>query len=98
MKKILLLSHIPQRDEIPDMMLARSLTSEDVCVWKYPILGDSRNAICLVKPDIIILPEIRLEFTRDLAKLCQSWGIRVVQKRCEVGISRESNLDKDLNA
>jgi len=95
-KKILLLSHIPARDEIPDILLANSLTSSDVCVWKHPILAKAREAICLIKPDIVILPEVRLEFTRDLAMLCKSWGIKVVQKRCEMGISRETEITDEL--
>ena len=95
-KKILLLSHLPARDEMVDVMLANSLTSEDASVWKYPMLGRCREAICLIKPDIVILPEIRLEYTRDIAKWCKSWGIKVVQRRCEMGVTAETPMDDEL--
>ena len=96
-KKVMILSHIPVRDEMGDVMLANYLGQVGGAnVWKYPILGKPKEAICLIKPDIIVLPEIRLEFTRDIAKLCKEWGIKVVQKRCEMGISAETVMDDEL--
>ena len=95
--KIMILSHIPIRDEMGDVMLANYLSQHgNVNVWKYPILNKPKEVICLIKPDILILPEIRLEFTRDIAKLCKEWGIRVVQKRCEMGVSAETLMDDEL--
>ena len=94
--KLMLLSHLPVRDELPDTLFAHSLASEDVLVWKYPILADCRSAICLIKPDIVIVPEVRLEFTRDLVKNLKEWGVKVVQKRCEMGISSDTKAKNDL--
>lgn len=86
----MILSHLPGRDDVADIMLGNELSKLGCMVWKYPALGQQRLAICLIKPDIIILPEIRLEFMRDLAKQCKEWGIRVVQKRCEMGATEET--------
>jgi surface carbohydrate biosynthesis protein len=95
-KKILILSHIPTRDEMGDVMLANYMACKDACVWKISILGKCKDAICLIKPDILVLPEIRLEFTRDVAQQCKSWGVTVVQKRCEMGVSTETEMDEQL--
>jgi len=67
MKKVLILSHIPMRDEIVDNLIGNEL-SKDHMVWVASILQNPRQVICTVKPDIVLLPEIRLEFTRDLAR------------------------------
>jgi len=96
LRKVLLLSHLPYRDEIVDNLIARELDAHGICVWKYPILSNPRKAICMIQPDMVILPEIRIEFSRDLAKQCQEWGIRVIQRRGEMGVSSETPMTDEL--
>jgi len=96
-KKILVLSHIPQRDEIVDQLLVNALSQvNNVAVWKYPILVNPRMAICLLKPDIVVIPEVRIEFTRDMCKYLKEWGVTVVQRRCEMGVSAETEMTDEL--
>jgi len=94
--KVLIISHLPGRDDIADKMLAREFGKRGAMVWIYPILEHPHDAICTIKPDIVVLPEVRLEYTRDIAKYCHEWGCLVVQRRCEMGITGESEMDGDL--
>jgi len=87
MKKVLILSHIPMRDEIVDNLIGNEL-SKDHMVWVASILQNPRQVICTVKPDIVLLPEIRLEFTRDLARYLQEWGV--------MGVTKETELTEEL--
>lgn len=90
MKKIIIFTHNPIRDPITDDCLVSELTKRGHMVWKRGFLEDDRNMILCIRPDMIILPEIRCGYTLDLAKLCKSWGIQIVVRPCEVGISEES--------
>lgn len=89
MKKIILFSHNPQRDANFDAMLAQQLGKNNT-IWVRRFLGGDYQSITTIKPDVIILPEIRCEYTVDLAKQCKQYGIQVVVRACEVGITRES--------
>ncbi len=93
MKKIIVFSHIPPRDDAADAMLRLEL-SKDAMVWKFSILTYIRDIILHIQPDIVLLPEIRCQYTRDLAKQLHEWGVTVVQKRCEMGITAETELDE----
>lgn len=89
MKKIILFSHNPQRDANFDAMLANELGKTNM-VWVRKFLGGDYNAITTIKPHVIILPEIRCEYTVDLAKQCKQYNIAVVVRACEVGITKAS--------
>ena len=94
--KVLLLSHLPQRDDVVDTLIIKELEKRSINAWKYSILNNPRPMIMAIKPDIVILPEIRIEYTRDLAKQLQEWGVKVVQKRCEMGVSAETEMGEEL--
>lgn len=96
-KKILLLSHIPARDDIADNLIKKALEERGYLVWKQGILGYTRGLILLLKPDIIIYPEIRCSATVDTVKLLHEWNVTVVQRRCEMGITSESNMNEELS-
>jgi len=96
-KKILLLSHIPPRDDIPDNLIKKALEASGHLVWKQSVLSYTRGVILLLKPDIIIFPEIRCPATVDTVKLLHQWGAKIVQRRCEMGITAESEMSEELS-
>lgn len=90
MKKIIVFTHNIVRDPITDDCLSVELKKQGHSVFRRAFLADDKNMVLCTKPDIIVLPEIRCEYTRDYAKQCRDWGIKVVVRPCEVGISEES--------
>jgi surface carbohydrate biosynthesis protein len=90
MKKILMLLHMPGRDSGFDSMLAHELKTRGHMVWLKQFLTLDRQSICIIKPDILYVPEIRNEYTRDICNLVRQWGAQVVIKLCEFTITEES--------
>jgi len=90
MKKIIVLTHNPVRDPVTDDCLSACLRKKGHFVFRRGFLEDDKNMILCIKPNIVIVPEIRCEYTRDFAAQCKAWGIQVVVRPCEVGISAES--------
>ncbi len=97
-KKILLLSHLPYRDDVVDVMIKKALEDAGHVVFKVSALGQTRGEILLIQPDIVVFPEVRCESTRDMAELLTKWGVKVVQRRCEMGISKETPMSEELKA
>ncbi len=93
MKKIIVFSHIPTRDDAGDSVLVAELNGPAMA-WKFSVLSHIRNAILTIKPDVVVMPEMRCEYTRDVARQLHEWGVVVVQKRCEMGITAESEIDE----
>ena len=93
MKKIIVYTHNPVRDSITDDCLCVALRKEGHMVWKRTYLDMDRDAVVMIKPDLVVLPEIRCEYSVDFAKRCKEWGIQIVVRPCEVGISAESIAD-----
>ena len=87
-KKILMMSHLPTRDDVVDDCLIEELRKMGHIVWKGSILVNARDVICQIKPDIVIMPEIRCPFTANMVNVMDGWGIQVVVKRCEAGASK----------
>lgn len=96
MKKILVLSHMPTRDDVVDVMLTQELGKHAVS-WKVSVLDYIRGHCLSIKPDIVVFPEIRCEYTRDMVKQLHEWGVVVVQKRCEMGVTAESDIDAETH-
>ncbi|KKK85518.1 hypothetical protein LCGC14_2772500, partial [marine sediment metagenome] len=90
MKKIIVYTHNPVRDSITDDCLVDALRKEGHMVWKRIYLDRDKDAAVIIKPDLVIMSEIRCEYSVDFAKQCKQWGIQVVVRPCEVGISAES--------
>ncbi len=88
MKKVLIFTSLPQRDRVPDEILSEHLRKMGYDVRVTPFLPLNRMHILGMKPDIVILPEIRCHYTIGLANMMRTWGIRVVCKRCEGGCGR----------
>lgn len=90
MKKILFFTHNPYRDSLSDNLVNNALREAGHEVWSRGYLQNDKQMITCIKPDVVVLPEIRCEYTLDLAKQLKAWGCKVVVKMCEVGITRES--------
>lgn len=95
MKKIFILCHNQQRDRQFDSLLAHELKKDNM-VWLHYLLKNDRYNICLLKPDVVVLPEIRNEYTLELARRVKEWGGQVVVRHGEMGITEES-IDDDFN-
>lgn len=88
MRKVLILCNLPQRDMASDQILATKLREEGFEVRVVPFLPRPREHIIYYKPDIVIGPEARCEFTVDLYDRCMEWGIHAVAKRTEGGAAQ----------
>lgn len=80
---------VPQRDWIIDNLIANELKrrGHNACVRNY--LNDGRTAIIAEKPDVCIVPVVRCEYTRDFVTRLKSWGVTVIARRSEAGVSRK---------
>lgn len=97
MRRILIFSNLPQRDLPCDTLLAEHLRNLGNDVRQGPLnlnncdirqtnfLPDPRSHILFYKPDIVIGPEARCQFTVDFYRCCHEWGIQTVAKRTEMG-------------
>lgn len=84
-KRIMILNHVPPRDALPDKSIAGELQKLGHDVFVHSALKKLRIAICSIKPDVIVFPEIRLEYMQSIARQCKEWGIQVVVRRGEMG-------------
>jgi surface carbohydrate biosynthesis protein len=86
---VVILSLVPQRDWQADQMIADELVSRGhkACVRNY--VQDGRAAIIAERPDVVIMPVIRCEYSRDFATRMKQWGIKVIARRSEAGVSRK---------
>lgn len=89
MKKILLFCHNIQRDKQFDSMLEHELEKDNM-VWLTKMLAHDFRNICLIKPDVVVLPEIRNEYTLEIARRIKEWGGQIVVRHGEMGITEES--------
>lgn len=86
-----------QRDKHIDKLLAEQLRryGHEVVIRDY-IYG-ARESICYEKPDAIIHPMVGGEYKMDTVKKCKEWGVEVIVRRGEAGMSRESFAALDDN-
>ena len=98
--KVLLFTNLQQRDWQVDSILATELRKLNFEVRQADFLPHSRQHILFYKPDIIIGPEVRCEYTVDIAANCSKWGVVFVAKRTEGGAARAAwdKMGKDEKA
>jgi len=84
-RKVLILTNLPQRDQATDILLAKALVQHGFDVTVTPFLPKAREWILFGKPDIVVGPECRCEFTVDFYARMMEWGVKVVAKRTEGG-------------
>jgi surface carbohydrate biosynthesis protein len=89
-KKVLILTHNHGRDVFFDKLLEQELSNRGHKTWLRGYLKGDKAAVCAIKPDIVVLPEIRCEYTRDFAYQLKQWGVQVVVRLCEVAITEDS--------
>lgn len=87
-RKVLLLTNLPMRDAETDNILAMHLRNLGFEVRQHEFLPKAREHVLYYKPDIVIGPEARCEYTVDFYKRCKEWGIVTVAKRTEGGAAR----------
>ena len=85
---VLLLVNLPQRDLGTDMLIAEHLDHMGHNVHIAPFLPKPRNHVIYFKPDVVIGPEPRSQFTIDFYAHCMEWGIWTIAKRTEGGTSQ----------
>ena len=102
MRKVLLLTNLPVRDGPTDSIIASHLRNMGVEVREgifYPnkidiravnFLPSPREHVLFYKPDMVIGPEARCQFTIDFYRNCKSWGIQTVIRRTEGGCPRSA--------
>lgn len=90
MSKVIIYTHNPVRDPITDDCLSAALREKGHHVWRRNYLNADKEMVIYIKPDVIVMPEIRCEYSLDFAKQCKEWGCQIVVRPCEVGISEES--------
>lgn len=88
--KVSIQSNLPQRDKSTDEFLAEELRDLGYEVNVTDFLPKNREHILIYKPNLVVIPEARCEYTVDYIDLIRSWGIKVVIKRCEGGSAREA--------
>lgn len=94
--KILILTQLPIRDTPVDKLIAKHLRKMGHTVWvEYLIraLGTEtpggRKAVQLYKPELVVTPDIRGEYSRDLNEALRGMGLRTVLRRSEPGYSKD---------
>lgn len=101
-RKILLLTNLPVRDAPTDAIIATHLRNMGAEVREgimYPnkvdirmtnFLPSPREHVLFYKPDIVIGPEARCQFTIDFYQRCKEWGILTIARRTEGGCPRSA--------
>ena len=90
MNKIAIFSHMPQRDRHFDEFLYHELKKRGQAVWLLQYLQKDFEYLTTIKPDVVVVPEIRIEYGRDMAWQLKQYGCQVIVRCCEVGITEES--------
>ena len=88
--KISVLTNLPARDKSTDEYLGEELRDLGYEVNVTDFLPKNREHILLYKPNLVVLPEPRCEYTVDFIETVRKWGIKVVIKRCEGGAAHEA--------
>lgn len=85
--KILVLSMSPARDWTIDEQIGLELTKMGHQAVLRQFLQDGRDAVVIEKPDVALIPVVRCPYTRDFARRLKQWGVKVVARRSEAGVS-----------
>lgn len=83
MKKVLILTASPNRDEPIDLLIAKELTKLGCEPFVRPCLRQGRDSVLDLKPDIVVLPPIRNPYARDFAQACKDFGCAVITRHTE---------------
>lgn len=78
-----------QRDKVVDERIAKFLRTYGHDVERHGYVHNARLSVPYMKPDFVVVPMIGGLFKLDFVKKCKSWGIEVIVRRGEAGVSRE---------
>jgi len=90
MKKALIFTNLPQRDKVVDEILAENLRALGFEARVSMFLPHNRMHVLGMKPNVVILPEIRCQYTVEMVETMRSWGIIVISRRCEGGCGKRA--------
>lgn len=85
MRRVLILVNLKQRDSATDNLLATKLRERGFDVRVADYLPHNRQHVLFYKPNIVIGPEARCEYSVAFYKQCKEWGIYTIAKRTEGG-------------
>ena len=87
-KKIVILCHVVFRDLLIDNKLANILANKyGHAVWVRPFVGKGRSSIQEICPDVVVVTDVKAEYTRDYAKVLHDSGTYVISRRGEPAFS-----------
>lgn len=87
--KILTLTQSEPRDEQIDKILNRHLAEMGHTTAATNFVLNGRKGVTKLKPDAVILPEARCEYSRDFCETLNRMGILVIIRRTEPGFSKD---------
>lgn len=87
-KRVLCAVNLPQRDRLKNEILATHLRGRGFEVRVVDFLPRHREHILYWKPDVIVIPEARCEYTCKLCETLMSWDVITVILRTEPGCSK----------
>jgi len=95
--RVLVLSMVPSRDWDIDAQICAELKALGHIPILRKYLQDGRDAVVIERPDLVLVPPVRCPYTRDFATRCKQWGMKVVARRSEAGVSHAmyEKLDRD---
>ena len=93
--KILILTQSEPRDGQIDKKLSKELAllKHQMAVTNFVLNG--RKAVTKLKPDAVIIPEARCEYSRDFCEVLNEMGILVIIRRTEPGITKTDKRSED---
>ena len=78
-----------QRDKVVDERIAKYLRTYGHEVDVHGYIHNARQSVPYLKPDFVVVPMVGGQFKLDFVKKCKEWGIEVIVRRGEAGVSRE---------
>jgi len=82
-KKILILTASPQRDQVIDTLIGDKLKALGNEVWVRPCLRKGRDSVLELEPNVVVVPPIRNVYSRDLVEQLKKWNVGVVSRHTE---------------
>jgi surface carbohydrate biosynthesis protein len=73
-----------------DTLFANELEKRGNVAWVRSFLDGDTDSICAIKPDILVIPEMRVEYSAQIAENFKKWGGKVVVRTCEMGVTSEA--------
>lgn len=86
--RVVTLCMVEQRDWNIDQLITNELCKRGHKAVLRKYTQDGRIAVVVEKPDVCIVPVVRCEYTRDFVTRLKQWGVKVIARRSEAGVSK----------